>query len=48
MAVSPVTDKTAVKLRYERAVAADEEIKEENEVKSEFAINTNVRYGIQY
>ena len=35
MAVSPVGDKTAVKLRYERAVAADEE-------KAEFAINTNV------
>lgn len=31
-----------MKMRYERAVKADEEIKEENLVKEEFTVNNNV------
>ena len=38
----------AMKMRYERAVKADEEIKEENMVKEEFTVNNKVGMGRRF
>ncbi|KAK8820577.1 hypothetical protein WA577_006637, partial [Blastocystis sp. JDR] len=42
IALAPVNDRLAMKMRYERAVKEDEEISEENLVKKEFALNPNM------
>ena len=42
VAVSPVGDKVAMKMRYERMIEMDEEIEEENIVKEQFVISDDV------
>ena len=42
-----MNDPTAMKMRYERAVKADEEIKEENMVREEFTVNNKVGTGLK-
>lgn len=42
ISLSPLNDKTAMKLRYERALKEEEIIEEENIVRSEFGLNSPV------
>ena len=42
ISLSPVSDKIAMKLRYERALKEEDVIEEENILRTEYGINPNV------